>query len=49
MCAHDVEDIVLVDHRFRIDANVSERREDGLEPTTICRGGAAASSFIASP
>ena len=48
LCAHGVEDIVLVDHRFRIDADVSERREDGLEPAVICRG-AAASSSIASP
>ena len=40
LCAHGLEDIVLVDHRFRIDANVGERCEDR---------GAAASCFIASP
>ena len=48
LCAHGVNDIVLVDHRFRIDANVGERREDGLEPAGLWRG-AAARRFIAPP
>ena len=46
LCSHGVEDIVLVDHRFRIDADVSERREDSLEPAAICRG-TTASSLVA--
>src|SRR5438309_12050220 len=32
LCAHGVEDVVLEDHRFRIDADIGERGEDGLEP-----------------
>jgi hypothetical protein len=48
LCAHGVEDIVLVDHRFRIDTRISERREDGLEPAGLRRG-AAARRFIAAP
>ena len=48
LCAHDVEDIILIDHRFSMDADVSERREDGLQPAVICRG-TAASDFVASP
>jgi hypothetical protein len=46
--AHGVEDIVLVDHRLRIDTGISERREDGLEPTGIWRA-TAARRFIAPP
>lgn len=32
LCAHGIEDVVLVDHRLRINADISERSEDGLEP-----------------
>jgi hypothetical protein len=46
--AHGIEDIVLVDYRFRIDADISERCEDGLEPATLRRG-TAARRFIAPP
>jgi hypothetical protein len=46
--AHGVEDIVLVDHRLRIDAEIGERREDGLEPAGL-RHGTAARRFIAPP
>jgi hypothetical protein len=47
LCPHSVEDIVLVDQRFRIDADIAERREDGLEPASLWRG-APARRFIAS-
>jgi hypothetical protein len=47
-CTHGVEDIVLVDHRFRIGAGIGERREDGFEPAGLRRG-AAARRFIAPP
>ena len=46
--AHGVADIVLVDHRLCIDADIGERREDGLEPAGLRRG-AAARRFIAAP
>lgn len=29
--AHGIDDIVLVDHRFGIDADIGERFENGLE------------------
>src|SRR5262245_33046715 len=48
LTAHRVEDIVLIDHWFRIDAGIGERREDRLEPAGICRG-AAARCFVAPP
>jgi hypothetical protein len=32
LCAHGVEDVVLVYHRLRIDTEIRERPEDGLEP-----------------
>ena len=48
LCAHGVEHIVLVDHRFRFDADISERCEDGLEPACFWRGGTAR-RFIAPP
>ena len=48
LCAHGVNDIVLVNHRFRIDADIGERRENGLEPAGLWRG-AAALRFIAPP
>src|SRR5215470_18929707 len=48
LCARGIEDIVLVDYRFRIDADIGERREDGLEPAGLWRG-AAARRFIAAP
>ncbi len=48
LCAHGVEDIVLVDHRFRFDADIRERGEDGLEPAGFWRG-AMARRFIAPP
>ena len=48
LCAHGAENIILIDHRFGIDADVSERREDSLEPAAICRG-TTASSLVAAP
>jgi hypothetical protein len=42
------KDTVLVDYRFRIDADTGERREDSLEPAGAWRG-AAARRFIAPP
>ena len=48
LCVHGVEDIVLVDHRFRIDADIGERSENGLEPAARWRS-AAARRFAASP
>jgi hypothetical protein len=48
LCAHGLQDIVLVDHRFRIDADIGERREDGLEPAGLWRR-AAARRFVAPP
>jgi hypothetical protein len=41
LCVHGVKDIVLVDHRFRINSDIGERREDGLEPAGLWRSGAA--------
>jgi hypothetical protein len=41
LSAHGVEDIILVDHRFGVDANVAERREDSLEPAGLWRRVAA--------
>ncbi len=38
---HGVADIVLVDHRFGRDADIGERRKDGLEPAGVRRGTAA--------
>src|SRR5262249_45455449 len=46
--AHGVEDIVLVDHRFRIDTDMGERREHGLEPAGVRRR-TTARRFIAPP
>ena len=46
VAAHGVEDIVLVDHRFRIDADFAERGEDSLKPARLWRG-IAARLFIA--
>jgi hypothetical protein len=43
-----VADMILVDHRFRIDADIGERGEDGLEPTGL-RLGAAARYFVSAP
>jgi hypothetical protein len=48
LCAHGVEDIVLIDNRLRIHANVGERREDGLEPAALWRS-ATPRGFIAAP
>src|SRR5262245_4960870 len=48
LTAHGVEDIVLIDHWFRIDAGIGEHREDRPEPASICRSGAAR-CFIAPP
>ena len=48
LCAHSVEDIVLINHRFGIDADIGERREHGLEPAGLRRG-IAARRFIAPP
>src|SRR5262249_45878131 len=48
LCSHGVEDVVLVNHRLRIDADVGERREDGLEPTRLWRS-SMARRFIAPP
>src|SRR5947209_16887515 len=48
LCAQGVEDIVLIDHRFRIDADIGERRENGLEPAGLWRG-TATRGFIAPP
>ena len=48
LSAHGVEDLVLVDHRFRIDADIGERREDALEPAGFWRG-AAARRLVAAP
>jgi len=36
-----VDDVVLVDHRYRIDADIDERGEDGLEPAGVWRSAAA--------
>src|SRR3954447_10917266 len=41
LCAHSVADIILIDHRFRIDPDISERGEDGLESTGLGLGAAA--------
>src|SRR5262249_10505076 len=38
LCADGVKDIVLIDDRFRIDANIGKRREHGLEPVGLWRG-----------
>ena len=48
LCAHGVDDIVLVDHRFRFDPDIRERCEDGLEPADFWHG-AMARRFIAAP
>src|SRR6516162_460707 len=48
LCAHGVDDIVLIDHGFCVDTDIGERREDGLEPAGLWRG-TAARCFIASP
>ena len=48
LCAHGFEDIIFIDHRFSIDADVSERREHGLEPAGLWRG-TAARRFISPP
>src|SRR5215207_819697 len=44
--ADGVDDLVLVNHRFCVDIDMSERREDGLEAARLARG-AAALHFIA--
>jgi hypothetical protein len=46
--ARGVKDIVLVDHRFRIDADIGQCREDAPEPARLWRG-TAAGRFIAPP
>ena len=46
--ARCVEDIVLIDHRLSVDADIGERREDGLEPAGLWRG-VTARRFIAPP
>jgi hypothetical protein len=48
LCADGVENIVLVDHRFRINADIGERREHGPEPAGLWRG-TAARRFISPP
>ena len=48
LCANGVENIVLVDHRLRIDPNIGESREDGLEPSSLWRG-TTPRHFIATP
>ena len=48
LCADGVKNIVLVDNRFRVDADVGERGKDRLEPAGLWRG-AAARRFIAPP
>jgi hypothetical protein len=48
LCAHGVEDIVLVNHRFHIDADVGECCEDGLKPTGVWHG-TTACHFVAPP
>ena len=45
---HGLEDVVLIDHRLRIDTDISECREDSLEPA-CSRRGAAARRFVATP
>jgi hypothetical protein len=46
LCAHSVADIVLIDDRFRIDADFGQRCEDVFEPAGLWRG-AATRRFIA--
>src|SRR6516165_4404940 len=48
VCAYFVEHIVLIDDRFRIDADVGECREHGLEPAGLRRV-AAARRLVAPP
>ncbi len=48
LCAHGGEDIVLVDHRFRIDADIGERRDDNFETAGLQRC-IVAGRFIAPP
>ena len=48
LCAHGVKDVIFVDHRLRIHADMGERREDGLEPAGLWRGPVAL-HFIAPP
>src|SRR5437588_8218126 len=48
LCAQGVEDIVLIDDRFRIDPYIDERSEYGLEPAGLW-GGTATRRFIAPP
>src|SRR5262249_30180069 len=48
LCAHGVKDIILVDRRFRRDADPGERSEDGFEAAGFWRN-AAARRFITSP
>src|SRR5262245_37207549 len=48
LCAHGVKDIVLVNYWFRIDTDIGEGSEDGLEPAGVGRG-TATRRFIASP
>ena len=35
LCTHGIDDIVLIDHRFRIDPDIGERREYGFEPAGL--------------
>src|SRR5215211_543337 len=46
LSAHGLEDIVLVDYRFRVDTDIDECREDSLETACSWRG-AAAGRFVA--
>jgi hypothetical protein len=48
LSAHDLEDIVLIDHRLRIDTGIGECREDVLETACSWRG-ATAGRFVATP
>src|SRR5215831_946386 len=48
LCVHGLQDIVLIDDRFRIDADIGERREYVLEPADLRRG-TATRGFIAAP
>ena len=41
LCADGVKKIVLIENRFRVDADVGVRGEDRLEPTCLWRGAAS--------
>ena len=48
LCAQGVEDIVFIDDRFRIDPDIGECPEYGLEPTGLWRS-TTTRRFIAPP